>query len=472
MAKIIFTSRYLKNKPTTVKNFVNYIATRENAEHFVYKNDKEATDNQKAWIENQLQQDDRLKDLFEYEDYRANSTMANASQLISRIAENNLESGDVKNYIGYLAHRPRSEKLEQGHALFSGQDKNIDLNKVKKEVSKHKGYIWTHVISLRRNDAERLGFDNAISWRELVRSKIPEIAKSMKIPIENLKWYGAFHNEGHHPHIHLMVYSSNPREGFLTEKCIEDLRRTFAKEIFHDEMYHAYEEKDVAKKEIQKYFMTEMEKARLLENESNPKAEILLLQLAKNMRTSKYKVYGRLTKANKNLVDEIVVEICKDKKIQGLYENWLGAKDAITSIYKNTSIYKPLDQLSEFRDIKNMVVRCALDMDIDMKATYVETDKEINFDGADEKENNEESENTIDIVDEAEIEVEQINERESHQELWQKQMAKRSFMSLMKRISKIIEDDYIRSQERSIRTESKLLRKIRDKKLAQGHKLE
>jgi len=381
MAKIIFTSRYIKGNAEAIINFVNYIATRDNAEHFVFANDKKVTEKQKAWIAERLAETPELTELFEYEDYMDNPSMTNASRLISRIAESKMEFGGVENYVDYLAKRPRSEKLEQGHALFSGEDKRIDLNKVKKEASEHKGYIWTHVVSLRREDAQKLGYDHAMAWRELVRSKIPEIAENMKIPIENLVWYGAYHDEGHHPHIHLMVYSENSREGYLTEKGIKNMRRTFAKEIFHDEQYHAYVEKDITKKEIQKYFSSEIQKASQLENQSNPKAESLLLQLAKNMKVSKYKVYGRLDQTNKNLVDRIVAEICKDEKVQRLYEGWLGAKDARSSVYHNTSVtHKTLDQRTEFRDIKNMVVKAAKEIDFSDEAMVLaETSEELNL---------------------------------------------------------------------------------------------
>lgn len=207
MPRFILSLRYLKmQKPSQVKNYVKYVATRPNSEKFeANQSQTEATEHQKKWIKKEMKAHGELKESCEqeYEDYLQNPTRENAAELINKIAEEGLaREGSMENYVGYLAKRPRAERGKQGHALWNGSDKEIDLNQVAKEASEHNGNIWTFVLSLKREDAVRLGYDNANMWRELVRGKAPEIAKAMGIPVEHFVWYGAFHNEGHHPHIH------------------------------------------------------------------------------------------------------------------------------------------------------------------------------------------------------------------------------------------------------------------------------
>ena len=249
MPRFILSLRYLKmKKPSQVKNYVRYVATRPNAEKFeVNQSQREATEHQKRWIEKELKAHKELRESCEqeYEDYLENPTRENAMELINKIAEEGLAREDsMENYVGYLAKRPRAERGKQGHALWNGSDKEIDLNQVAKEAAEHNGNIWTFVLSLKREDAVRLGYDNANMWRELVRGKAPEIAKAMGIPLEHFVWYGAFHNEGHHPHIHLMCYSKNPKQGYLGRQNLMKLRSSFANEIFRDELYYIYEQKD------------------------------------------------------------------------------------------------------------------------------------------------------------------------------------------------------------------------------------
>ena len=383
MPRLFFTPRYLKmQKPSQVKNYVKYVATRPNAEKFeVNQSQTEATEHQKKWIEKELKAHGELKESCEqeYEDYLQNPTRENAMELINKIVEEGLAREDsMENYVGYLAKRPRAERGEQGHALWNRSDKEIDLNQVAREAAEHNGNIWTFVLSLKREDAVRLGYDNANMWRELVRGKAPEIAKAMGIPLEHFVWYGAFHNEGHHPHIHLMCYSKNPREGYLDRQNLMKLRSSFANEIFHDELYHIYEQKDEVRDELKNYFDRKLRQAMAMENTDNPKAEALLWELSQKLKTAKHKkVYGRLEKENKILVDEIVKEISKDKKISQAYESWLGLKDDILSTYQNQErARRTLADEPEFRNIKNMVLKSALELSEIDEAIKKDSEKE------------------------------------------------------------------------------------------------
>jgi hypothetical protein len=101
-----------------------------------------------------------------------------------------------------------------------------------REVENHGGNVWTHVISLRREDAERLCYNTPETWRKLVARHVSDLAKWHKIDLHNIKWYGAFHNTGYHPHMHLVVFSQNTKQSFLTNTGIENLRSVFANDIF------------------------------------------------------------------------------------------------------------------------------------------------------------------------------------------------------------------------------------------------
>lgn len=453
MSRLVFTPRYLKmQKPSQVKNYVKYVATRPNAEKFeVDQSQTEATEHQKKWIEKELKAHGELKESCEqeYEDYLQNPTKENATDLINKIAEEGLAREDsMENYVGYLAKRPRAERGKQGHALWNRSDKEIDLNQVAREVAEHNGNIWTFVLSLKREDAVRLGYDNANMWRELVRGKAPEIAKAMGIPLEHFMWYGAFHNEGHHPHIHLMCYSKNPKEGYLGRQNLMKLRSSFANEIFRDELYHIYEQKDEVRDELKNYFDRKLKQAMAMEGTAHPKAEALLWELSQKLKTAKHKkVYGRLEKENKILVDEIVKEISKDKKISQAYESWLGLKDDILSTYQNQErARRTLADEPEFRNIKNMVLKAALELS--------EIDEVIQK--ASEEENHE-----------------TIHPQESWEERTKKyhqMQAQKQFLLLMKHISHMIREDYDRKKQQ-IHVDKKLMRKIMEKKEAHGQKM-
>lgn len=445
MPGLVFTPRYLKmKKPAQIRNYVKYIATRPNAESFVLDHPAEATEKQKEWIEKEIKMNPELKSTccFEYEDYINNPTIENASELIRKISEESMETNaGVENYVGYLAKRPRAERMEQGHALWNGSDEFIDLNQAAKEAAAHKGNIWTFVVSLKREDAERLGFDNANAWRELARGKSVELANALGIPIKNFVWYGAFHNEGHHPHIHLMCYSKNPREGYLGKKNLMRLRSSFAAEIFKDDLYHIYEQKDEVRNSLKEYFDEELKKAAAMDYSENPEIEMLLWQLAGSLKGTKHKkVYGRLDKENRLLVDKIVKEISRDEKIDGLYQSWLGLKDDILSTYRNQRrARKSLADEPEFRNIKNLVLK------------YANSLNEENFDLPDGK-----------ITEEGE------EERESSE---RSERRRNCCLRLLKHIGRMIEDDYSRKGQRAAAADKKLLSKILEKKEAMGQKL-
>lgn len=253
MVRIIVKSGYMKGK-SHKEYYVNYIATREGVEKFKsdYGN-MNATKKQQKLIQQLIKDYPTATGMFEYNDFKENPTRENASEFISSVIDTNLDDITTKeNYIDYISHRPRVEKLGE-HGLFSDAGLQFELNDVVKEIGEHEGNVWTHIISIKREDATRLGFDSVQSWMSLCQEKRNDLAKAMKIDPNNLKWFAAFHNEGHHPHIHMVAYSKNPKEGYLTKKGIESIRKQYAGSIFKNDLLHIYENQTANRDEIKKY---------------------------------------------------------------------------------------------------------------------------------------------------------------------------------------------------------------------------
>ena len=367
MPKIIFTSRYMKAAPAAqLANYVKYIATREGVEKIdESKRELPATVAQKKLIAQLLKDFPEAKNMLEYEDFKRYPTIGTASEFISTVLEWNQDQlSDRENYVDYLANRPRVERVGE-HGLFTDAGTPVVISKVQEEVKHHKGPVWTHVVSLRREDAERLGYDSGKQWRELLRSKRAMLSKHMKIDSENLRWYAAFHNESHHPHLHIMVFSAKDNDGYLTGPAIEAMRSELAHSIFRQDFANLYEKQNQAradlKKEAEKVMrelLGQLEQGVLV----NPEIERRICQLADRLQKTKgKKVYGYLKADVKKLVDQIIDELAKEPKVGKLYQSWGEWNNQILQFYSNG--HPPLPPLSkqpQFKSIKNMVIAEAL----------------------------------------------------------------------------------------------------------------
>ena len=374
MSQLIVTSRYLKNgnqkNKTKRRNYTKYIATRETVEirsqKFVDRN-ANATKNQEQLINDLINDFPESKRYLEYEDYEREPTIENAGELISTIVERNADVvGNRQNFVGYMAMRPGVEK-RGSHGLFNEKDEPIILDRVANEIANHKGNVWSHVVSLRREDAVRLGFDNSDAWRELVKRHISDIANAQRIPICNLKWYAAFHDTTHHPHIHLIVYSTNPKQGFLTAKGIDKIRSAFANDIFHDDLQSIYQEQTLSRDELKAVSKTEFEN--IVDNicQGNfdcPLLEELVRKLYSQLQNVKgKKVYGYLPPEVKETVNNIFSELAKDENVRQLYEKWCSLERLKYKTY--TQKEKELPALTDnkvFQPVRNMIIRTVLDM--------------------------------------------------------------------------------------------------------------
>ena len=374
LSQIIVTSRYLKSGTQKSKNkrrnYTKYIATRETVEvrdqNTVDRNDN-ATKNQKELIDDLLSDFPEAKRYLEYEDFKANPTVENASELISTIIERNADViGNRHNFVGYMAMRPGVEK-RGSHGLFNEKDEPIILNQAANEIAEHKGNVWSHVVSLRREDAVRLGFDNSDAWRELVKRHISDIAKAQNIPLCNLKWYAAYHDTTHHPHIHLLVYSTNPKQGFLTKAGIDKVRSAFANDIFHDDLQSIYQEQTVSRDELKAVSKKEFESiVNMIASNgyTYPQLEELIRKLYIQLQNVKgKKVYGYLPKEIKETVNKIFSELAKDENIQQLYEKWCGLERLKYKTYtlKETELPE-LSANKVFQSVRNMIIRTVINM--------------------------------------------------------------------------------------------------------------
>ena len=358
MPKLILRCNYLKNAPAAhLSNFINYIATRKGVEKVSNTTASlPATVRQKELIKDILNKIEDADKMHEYYDYLQKPTRENASEFITQALEYNLDIiGKKRNYTDYLANRPGVERIGS-HGLFSTEGESIALAKVQEEVANHPGVIWTNVVSLRREDAERLGYDSATQWQDLIRSRVQLFAENYKIDGTNLKWYAAFHNESHHPHIHLVVYSTNPSEGFLTKTGIENMRSTLAHDIFRQDFMSIYqrktEQRDLLKEQAETSLLFLMEQMRdgVCHNE----------KIAERLQnTSGKKVYGYLKADVKAIVDELA----KESLVAECYQKWQDCQNGVLKAYKDTMPEPiPLSQQKDLKSIKNMIIRHAVNL--------------------------------------------------------------------------------------------------------------
>lgn len=387
MPKIIVTSRYLKKgSKKNLKNYVKYIATREGA--------------------------------------------------IPMVSER-------ENYVGYLANRPGSVKFNT-HGLFSQTNESINLEKVAKEIANHGGNVWTHVVSLRRDDAQKMGYDNLKAWRELVIRQIPSIAKNQKIDLKNLRWYAAFHDKETNPHIHIIVYSQNDREGFLTNHGIEKIRSGFANDIYSDELHHIYEQqtdlRNLLKKESEQLMKKLAEK--IYQNKNfNVELIDLVLKLHNQLVESKgKKVYGYLKSDVKKTVDEIFARLADNESVKKMYDLWCEMEQQKHDVYSSAKVGFPsLVDNKEFKSVKNMIVQTVLQMNFQQP--------EIN------------------------VEIPEIADENTDQ--FKNEMLADTIFSLFANLSRCIEDDYYHKfQSGRKMIDSKLRKMIQQKQQALGQKQE
>ena len=361
MARLIVKSPYIKcGSGKSAGGYLKYIATRERVE--IIPDDRPPTNKQEQFLAKLVKDFPDAKELMEYEDYLSHPTKATASALITLTLEENWDKvQSMEGYAKYIALRPRAERLGE-HGLFGDNDA-VDLAAVADELDHYTGNVWTHIISLHREDAERLGYDHADTWRTLLRTHRNDIAAAMKIPPEDFRWYAAFHDEGNHPHVHMMAWSVNPNQAYLSKDGIQQIKSTLTNQIFRQELLHVYEQKSKSRDELvseARKAMLELAKTMREMTCIHPEAEQMIWDLSRQLgQVGGRKTYGYLPKPMKKQVDEIVDQMARLPTVDTCYQTWWELQCQVEDYYSKDKkrIRPPLSQQKEFRQIKNAVIK-------------------------------------------------------------------------------------------------------------------
>ena len=388
MARLIVKSPYIRcSAKNSASGYMKYIATRERVE--LIQDDRPPTRKQEQLIVKLVKDFPAARELDEYADYQEHPTKANASAFISQALEENWSAVQGSDgYMKYIATRPRAERLGS-HGLFGDRD-GVELDKAMAELENYTGNVWTHIISLKREDAERLGYDNARAWRDLLRAHRNDIAAAMNIPPQDFRWYAAFHDEGDHPHVHMMAWSAKPSQAYLSQDGIRQIKSKLTNDIFQQEMLHLYEQKTVSRDELVREARRAMrELVRQMQTSicNHPEAEQLMQELSTQLETVKgKKSYGYLPKKQKALVDAIVDQMERLPIVAECYEKWWQLQSQVEDFYSEKKRQRPpLSRQKEFRQIKNAVIQEV--ETIRLGEITFEDDEPPQSDGVDQNEN-------------------------------------------------------------------------------------
>ena len=464
MARLIQKTGFIGRK--SAGGYMKYIATREGVEVL---NDKgSATEKQKEMVSKLLKDFPDMRDSFEYEDYKQAPTLHTASALISAALDSHMQNLQSENgYLKYIATRPGAEK-HGAHGLF-GRQENTNLTAAMHDLTAHDGNVWTIIYSLHREDAERLGYNNAAAWRKLLVSQQNKFAEAFHIPASALHWYAAYHDADTHPHIHMMIWTD--QETVLKRDAVVKLRSAMTNSIFQAELENLYIRKDAAYKDVTEAARTAMHGlVDRMESVSAPPASIQqkLLELALELRTvGGKKQYGYLKKPLKDMVDSIVDELEKLPEVAAYYAVWNGLRDTLEGYYKNRSRqHNPLSQQKEFRAIKNAIIQEAERLRQQMEQTQAATEQDSSQDEEPSVENT-----STDASANPTLADENTSFVTSHSAQLPTEYLLNSTIRLFHQMGQIFRDNAAPpSNPMGIRVDSKRRKKLMQKRLALGHK--
>ena len=445
---------------------MKYIATREGVEVLTGKGP--ATEKQKEMVAKLLKDFPDVRDSFEYEDYKQAPTLHTASALISAALDSHMQNLQSENgYLKYIATRPGAEK-HGAHGLF-GRQENTNLTAAMHDLTAHNGNVWTIIYSLHREDAERLGYNNAAAWRKLLVSQQNKFAEAFHVPASALRWYAAYHDADTHPHIHMMLWTD--QETVLKRDAVVKLRSVMTNSIFQAELENLYIRKDAAYKDVTEAARTAMHGlVDRLESIENPPESIQqkMLELALELRTtSGKKQYAYLKKPLKDMVDSIVDELEKLPEVAAYYSVWNGLRDTLEGYYKNRPRqHNPLSQQKEFRAIKNAIIQEAerLRQQIDQARTASEQETSQEEEAPSEETSPDASTNPT-------LANENTSSTASHSVGLPSEYLLNSTIRLFHQMGQIFRDNAAPpSNPMGIRVDSKRRKKLMQKRLAMGHK--
>ena len=368
MAKLIFISPYLKGSSNSARlaNHVRYISTRDGVQTL---NDGAKnlppTKKQEEYIQKLTKKFSEATLLPEYEEYISAPSRYSASEFIEQAEEiYSFNLDERENFIGYIASRPGVQRVGT-HGLWNTDGQVPVMQTAMDEVSHHEGNVWRPIISLPREDAERLGYDNVETWQNLIKSSLFDIAEGYKIKPDHLRWYAAMHMKEKHIHVHMVIFSTDPREGYLTKQGIKQIKSALVRQVYKDDLLNMYQKQTAHRDRLQENalevmdsLIQEMQNGKL----ANPKLELLITELAERLQNySGKKVYGYLPPATKRIVDAIVDELSGDERVAEAYSLWQDMRDEVFSFYSKAKRV-PLSQQKEFKPVRNMVIHEVVQM--------------------------------------------------------------------------------------------------------------
>ena len=426
---------------------MKYIATREGVEVLTGKGP--ASEKQKEMVSKLLKDFPDMRDSFEYEDYKQAPTLHNASALISAALDAHIQNLQSENgYLRYIATRPGTEKHGK-HGLF-GREESADLGTAMRDLTAHDGNVWTIIYSLHREDAERLGYNNAAAWQKLLISQQQKFAEAFHVPASSLHWYAAYHDADTHPHIHMMLWTD--QKATLKRTDVIKLRSAMTNCIFQAELENLYIRKDAAYKDVTEAARETMQRiVDQIEHIKEPPLSIQqgLLELALELRSvSGKKQYGYLKKPLKELVDSIVDELETIPEVAAYYAAWNGLRDTLEGYYKSTPRqHNPLSQQKEFRAIKNAIIQEAERLRLQFEESSAQTSEDAPLT----------DENTSPV--------------RSHPARLPSDYLLNATVRLFYQMGQIFRDNAVPpSNPMGIRVDSKRRKKLMQKRLALGHK--
>ena len=464
MARLIQKTGFISRK--SAGSYMKYIATREGVEVLTGKGP--VTEKQKEMISKLLKDFPDMRDSFEYEDYKQAPTLHTASVLISAALDSHMQNLQSENgYLRYIATRPGAEK-HGVHGLF-GREENADLNAAMCDLTAHGGNVWTIIYSLHREDAERLGYNNAAAWRKLLVSQQSKFAEAFHVPVSALHWYAAYHDADTHPHIHMMIWTD--QETVLKRNAVVKLRSVMTNSIFQAELENLYIRKDAAYKDV-----TEAARAVMhdlldrMEYVSDPPVSIQqkLLELALELRTvGGKKQYAYLQKPLKDMVDSIVDELEKLPEVAAYYSVWNGLRDTLEGYYKNRPRqHNPLSQQKEFRAIKNAIIQEAERLRQQMEQAQATSEQETS-----QEEEPSSEETSTGASANPTLADENTSSATSYFVRLPSEYLLNSTIRLFHQMGQIFRDNAAPpSNPMGIRIDSKRRKKLMQKRLAMGHK--
>ena len=445
---------------------MKYIATREGVE--VLNGKGPATEKQKEMVTKLLKDFPDMRDSFEYEDYKPAPTLHTASALISAALDSHMQNLQSENgYLRYIATRPGAEK-HGAHGLF-GRQENTELTAAMHDLTAHDGNVWTIIYSLHREDAERLGYNNAAAWRKLLVSQQNKFAEAFHIPASALHWYAAYHDADTHPHIHMMIWTD--QETVLKRDAVVKLRSAMTNSIFQAELENLYIRKDAAYKDVTEAAREVMhDLVDRMESVSEPPASIQekLLELALELRTTGgKKQYAYLKKPLKDMVDSIVDELETLPEVAAYYSVWNGVRDTLEGYYKNRPRqHNPLSQQKEFRAIKNAIIQEAERLRQQMEQVQ-RTSEQESSQGTTPPDVETSSDSSTDPT----LADEKTSSVASHSARLPSEYLLNSTLRLFHQMGQIFRDNAAPpSNPMGIRIDSKRRKKLMQKRLAMGHK--